>query len=179
MESNIKYQTSSTQYPASFQIPFHLSLHVSLLGGFPLIMEFLAFAETYFELGVSFVVYEHAEGHYGKSFFFYFGMPFSEFFFLQQQFTVVYGRVAGIACVYIFGYVEALQPQLATVEKAIAVIEAYLAVSHRFYFGACEHNTGFQPVFDGIFISSWAVFYVNFVGQYLVVGNLELVISNW
>jgi hypothetical protein len=60
---------------------------------------------------------------------------------------------------------KAFYPEFAIAEKAVAVVETYLAVAYRFYFRTGEHNTSLQPVFNGIFEGGGTVLYVDFFWQ--------------
>lgn len=124
-----------------------------------------------------FVVDEHSEWDNGQSFLFHFCLPFVEFLSVEEQFAIAGGCVAGIACIHVFGYMQALYPQLAVIEETVAIVEAYFAIAHRLYFGAGEHDSGFQPVFNGIFKSGGAVFYVNFLLQIAAINEPLQVLS--
>ncbi len=104
-------------------------------------------------------------------------MPFVELLSVEEQFAVAGGGVAGIASVHVFGYMQTLNPQLAVVKKTVAIIEADLVIAYGLYFGAGEHNAGFQPVFNGIFKSGGAVFYVNFLLQFAAINEPQQALS--
>lgn len=85
--------------------------------------------------------------------------------------------MAGVACVDVFGYMQAFYPKLAVVEETVAIVEAHFAVAHGLNFGAGEHDACFQPVFYGVFKSGGAVFYVNFLLQIAAINEPLQVLS--
>ena len=54
--------------------------------------------------------------------------------------------------VRVFGYMQAFDPKLAFIEKAVGVIEAGAAVAQRLYLGAEQYHARIVFVFDEILV---------------------------
>lgn len=146
-------------------MPLHFALYLAVAGAVALIVQLFALAEADLYFGKALFVDEHAERHYGEAFFLSLHVPLVQLFSLQQQFAVVYGQVAGVAGIYILGYVQAFEPQLAVIKKTIAIIKTHLAIAHRFNLRTRKHYASLEPVFDGILIGGRAVLYINVLRQ--------------
>ena len=87
-------------------MPLHFALYLAVAGAVALVVQLFALAEADLYFGKALFVDEHAERHYGEAFFLSLHVPLVQLFSLQQQFAVVYGQVAGVAGIYILGYVQ-------------------------------------------------------------------------
>lgn len=126
-----------------FKLKFHYSVQfsfiVSLLYCFPLIVRVFPFAKIYLQLCVSSFIDIKQCWYDCESFFFAFAFQFSQFVFLQKQFTISFHLMIVVRAESVLRDMQVMNPQFPFVKKTIRIGKISSSFPYRFYFGSAKH----------------------------------------
>ena len=127
------------------------------LDGFAAVVEFLALGKPELYLGMTALGEVDAERHEGEALLLRLAHQLVDFFLVQEQFS-------GSGWIMIHDVAMAVGTDMTIVEKdfavagcGVAVLQIRPPVAQRFYFGALQHDSGFELFFDKIVVERFAV----------------------